>query len=507
MAGDSLQSDQWFQSVESGLSQLGLQRSLKTVNAVVLPSWAVRTKLLRVARIEGEGQREVVRFEAEQATPRGLTGYEWSFQVLKEDGFERDVLLQAVDSDFLGRLMELLATHGARPAEIIGQVSAQIRAFEQQYGEESGASLVLDIGSRSVSLMVLAQGNLPFIRSFNFGGSLVTQTLAKNLGISLQEAEAAKLAWVGSFCDSGNQELLNRSSEGFLTRLVNEVQRSLALYRRQGLSDSPSRIFLSGGASQLPGLADILERKTGISCSFYDPFRSISSGLGLAASQTTKLSYALSAPLGLALGWSDLSSASANLLPSPRSSKARLSKDKPWVLVAVGLCLTSALIVGLKFHLRAWELQSEVARLEAELVPLESFSKKVTAAHEEYGSLSKGAVLKATMIQDQRYWVALLADLQGRLNQVQDVWLESISPEAGGDARASGRLRVTGSLLDRENPLSLVSSHSRGRVEVLLGSFENSPFVQSVVDRRFDTSRPGILQFDFSLVVNPEVVF
>jgi hypothetical protein len=61
--------------------------------------------------------------------------------------------------------------------------------------------------------------------------------------------------------------------------------------------------------------------------------------------------------------------------------------------------------------------------------------------------------------------------------------------------------------IDRQNPLSQVSGNSRRRVETLLQSFEDSPFIQTIENRRFDTSRPGILQFDFSLVVNPETVF
>ena len=504
---DSNQSEDWVASVETGLARLAQKTSLKSVTSVVLPSWAVFTKLLKVARIEGEGQREVVRFEAENAMPNGLQGHDWSYHVLKDDGFERDVLLQAVSSDLLEGLLEVLASHGAHPTVIGGHIASQLAAFENQYGEEAGTSVLLDVGSRSVSLLVGSTGDSPFIRSFNFGGSLVTQSLAQKTGKSFREAEALKLEWIQNTSESADQELLNQASEGFVNRLVNEVQRSMALYRRQGQSGSPDRILLSGGASQLPGLAEFLERKTGIPCSFYDPFRSISSGLAVAVSETSEVSYALAAPMGMA--WNSISEGFkyGNLLSPQASSGAALSGRQPWLLMAAALFLLAGLVVGLKFHVRAWQLQSEVVRMEAELSPLESLSQQVTQAYNEYTSRVKSAELKSAMIQEQRYWVAFLADLQGRLNQVQDVWLESIAPESSETDGVSNRLRVTGSLLDRENPLSVVSSNSQGRVEVLLGSFEDSPFIETVADRRFDTSRPGILQFDFSLVVNPEVVF
>lgn len=505
--GDSNETDRWLSSVNTGLSELAKKTSLKSVTSVVLPSWAVLTKLLKVARIEGEGQRDVVRFEAENAMPNGLNGYDWSYHVLKDDGFERDVLLQAVASKFLEDLMESIAAHGAQASVVGGHVAAQLAAFENQYGEESGTSVLLDVGSRSVSLVVTSNGDLPFLRSFNFGGSLVTQSLSKQLGKPFHEAETLKLDWIQNTTESSDQELLNQASEGFVNRLVNEVQRSLALYRRQGQSGSPDRILLSGGAGQLPGLAEFLERKTGITCSFYDPFRTISSGLSVAVSETSQVSYALSAPVGMA--WNSISGDCkyGNLLSAPAYSGKAASGKPSWLMLAAALFLLSGLVVGLKFHLRAWALQSEVVRLEAELSPLESLSQQVADAHDLYNSRKLSAETKTNMVHDQGYWVAFLADLQGRLSQVQDVWLESIAPAPSDEDNASSRMRVTGSLLDRENPLSVVSSNSQGRVEVLLGSFENSPFIETVTDRRFDTSRPGILQFDFSLVVNPEVLF
>ena len=283
--------DRWLESLPPALDQLSLKGSLKSVSSVVLPGWAVLSKILKVARIEGEGQREVVRFEAESTMPNGLAGHDWNFSILRDDGFERDVLVQAVSSEFLSELLGLLENYGVRPSAVEAVLFCQLRAFEEQYGEEQGPSVILDIGSRSVSLLVAAPDEIPFIRTFNFGGGLITQALAKQLGKSFQEAERLKLEWVQHKGDTGNLEVLNQCSEGFVTRLVNEVQRSLALYRRQGQTGSPERILLSGGGSQLPGLADFLERKSGIACSFYDPFRAIVSGPSLATSQVVSVGY------------------------------------------------------------------------------------------------------------------------------------------------------------------------------------------------------------------------
>lgn len=498
------QKDCWLDRVASAIGPLHFESRPKAVSALVLPGWAVLSKVMKVARIEGDGQCEVVRFEAEAAMPNGLEDHDWTFSTLGDDGFERDVWVQAVPSKFLESLLEMLSTHGIQPSRVDSTTFCQFQAFKKQYGEEKGASVILDVGSRSVSLIIHTQEGVPFIRSFVFGSNMVTQAVAEGLGKSFPDAERLKLEWVRNREDIGAREALTHYSEGFVARLLNEIQRSLALHRRQIRSGDPERILLSGGGSQLPGLAELLERTTGITSFFYDPFRGLSSGVGLAMHETTAIGYSLPPVVGMAFGSCLSDGGQSNLLPRPISLTLEYSGKRPWRLASAALLPMSVLLVGLNFHLRAWQIRGMAAALESDLGPLRSLAQSVNAAHEEHTRLSSRALMKVEMIKQRQQPVALFADLQERLNEVEDVWLESITPEASNADGAPGRLRVTGSLLDRENPLSQVSRRTRNRVEGLLESIEDSPFIQRVENRRFDTSRPGILRFDFSLVLQPE---
>jgi type IV pilus assembly protein PilM len=58
--------------------------------------------------------------------------------------------------------------------------------------------------------------------------------------------------------------------------------------------------------------------------------------------------------------------------------------------------------------------------------------------------------------------------------------------------------------LDKNNPLSRVSEDSFERVKLLLKSFADSQFISSVEKEKFNPTQPGILSFDFILVVNPK---
>jgi type IV pilus assembly protein PilM len=66
------------------------------------------------------------------------------------------------------------------------------------------------------------------------------------------------------------------------------------------------------------------------------------------------------------------------------------------------------------------------------------------------------------------------------------------------------RLLLSGRLLDKNNPISNVSSDSYERANRLLASFAESRFVTAVENERFDNSQPGILHFDFTLLISPQ---
>lgn len=495
--------DGWLSAVRDELTGMRSRVPLSSVGGLVLPEWGVLTKHLRVTRIEGDGQREVVRFEAEQAFPNGLEGFHWAYGVLHDDGVERDVLVHMVERDFLDKLLEMLRSFEIRPRFIDAFVSAHLNAYAYNYGGDTIRTLLLDIGARSVSLSVAGGNGAPFLRSLSFGGSQITQALANGLERSFAEAEKLKIQWLENPAeDPAHLALLNRASEGFVRRMLNEVQRSLALYRRHHRAGNPARVLLSGMVGLLPELADRLERKTGIPVTLYDPFRNLSLGDGVAPGSAAKWAPSLPGRVGVAARLVGASPIDIDLLPESHSSGLAFSEKKPWLKAAAGLFLGAGILIGLKFQGQAWNLKREIDRAGIQVDAMEASAREVRAAHEKFNALKSRQVSQAGLRHERIWHVSLLADLQERLNRVQNVWLESF--RAVSDDAGDRQLRMTGSLLDRQNPLSVVSSDSRRQVESLLSSFEDLPFIATVGDRRFDTSRPGILKFDVSLTLEPE---
>ena len=79
-----------------------------------------------------------------------------------------------------------------------------------------------------------------------------------------------------------------------------------------------------------------------------------------------------------------------------------------------------------------------------------------------------------------------------------------MTAKPGPEAKPPLRLALAGRLLDTENPLSKASADSYARVKTLLGSLGVSPFVRAVENERFDNNQPGVLRFEFTLVLNPD---
>jgi type IV pilus assembly protein PilM len=220
-----------------------------------------------------------------------------------------------------------------------------------------------------------------------------------------------------------------------------------------------------------------------------------------------------------------------NLLPASIGDAQAFAQRQPW-FVAAGVALLAALALpGLHYQSVAAAARQKTAEVEQALRPLQSLQSRntenlarLTAAQREIEALHD-------LVETKNNWINFFTDLQDRLGSVDAVWLEKLQvvrPAAtattsrpsqaglfgggGGGFDEEGaptppeplRLNVSGRLLDRANPVSRVSQASYDRVKSLLASFKGSTFINAVENERFNSDTPGILEFEFILVVNPK---
>jgi type IV pilus assembly protein PilM len=207
------------------------------------------------------------------------------------------------------------------------------------------------------------------------------------------------------------------------------------------------------------------------------------------------------------------------LLPPAMIEALTFRKQQPFFLAAAVLLVAALVLPIVHFNDRVRHTNEQSAQLEAKILPLRELKAVQTADLQRIDSIRAQITAIQSLVGSKSNWINFFTDLQQRLVKVEDVWLEKLQVlrpstddvaataegEVGVVAAAPVlRLQLSGRLLDTANPLSRVSGESFERVKSLLKSFGESQFISSVEKEKFNPTQPGILSFDFILVVDPK---
>ncbi len=200
--------------------------------------------------------------------PRGLIGDELgaAMHVLSCDSGAASNLMLAIERCHL-QIEAMVATPYASGLSALVDDEAEL------------GTAIIDIGGGTTSVGVFAEGNLTYADSFSIGGRHVTSDLARGLNIPLGDAERLKTLHGSCLAmASDDRETITVTQVGDdgdhathlpksqLTRIVKpRVEEILELVRDRlqnaGFPPHASRrVVLTGGASQLAGLAEAAKR-------------------------------------------------------------------------------------------------------------------------------------------------------------------------------------------------------------------------------------------------------
>ncbi|HVU24841.1 MAG TPA: pilus assembly protein PilM [Opitutus sp.] len=488
---------------------------LKGAGAATLgvPGHLALTKFVKTPAVEPAKRGRIIEFEASQNIPYPLEEIVWDHAVVAQDGVDMEVMLAAAKNDAMEALCGAAEAAGLPAARATPSCLALAHGFRFNHPEIDGSVLLVDIGARSTHLLFLETKRL-FVRTLALAGNAVTAAIADELRLEFGAAEALKVQVLAGrtalLGDSPSRIAVQRAVDGFCTRLQAEINRSMVNYLRQTSGTAPAAIYLTGGGSLLPDLPVVLRDKLKASVERYDPLRRVQ--VAPAAAGATAVPAQLAALVGLASRAARKPDWDANLLPATRGEALAFRRREP-ILLAAAACVALALLAPIwRYQRAAARARATMAAIETQLRPVRLLQNRNADNLAKLETAKQRVAALEGLAESKSNWVNFLGDLQQRLAAVQDVWLEklAVTRDAGGAGAAAGsgpapiRLMLSGRLLDRNNPVSKVSADSYQRVKQLLASFGASEFVASVENERFDNSQPGILRFDFTLVVNPQ---
>lgn len=243
--------------------------------AMALPAAAVITKRIIVpAGLRDEELEAQVESEANQYIPFALDEVNLDFQPIgpaPASPDEVEVLIAASKKEKVEDRVAVADVAGLKVTVMDVESNAALAAFEliQATLPDAGRNQVIavvDIGANVTNLTVLRNLQQVYSREQAFGGSQLTQDIARQYGMSYEEAEAAKRA--GNLPENYEADLLRP----FVDSLAMEVSRALQFFFTSTQYNQVDHIVLAGGGAVLQGADEAVAAKTQVNTLIANPF-------------------------------------------------------------------------------------------------------------------------------------------------------------------------------------------------------------------------------------------
>jgi type IV pilus assembly protein PilM len=249
-------------------------KSTQVVSAV--PGRAVIMKRIEMPMQEEAELEANIEFEANNVIPERMENVNLDYQVVNASagGSKLDVLLVAVKKEIVNSYTEAIEEAGLKPVIMDVDYFAMENMYEANYSAEPAGGMVglIHIGSRYTSVTLLQNGMSTFTSDLPFGGDDFNVSLKRDLNLSSEAAETAKITGMVDGKQGFDIEAMLRPIS---ENLAEEIRRTVTLYGTVGAEegDGLKSIYLSGGSAQTLGLRAILEQQLAVAVRMAEPFR------------------------------------------------------------------------------------------------------------------------------------------------------------------------------------------------------------------------------------------
>jgi len=259
--------------------------------------------LLLPKEIIGKDVREAILLQLEEHIPLSAMDVFFDYEILSEG--EKDLFVQvvAIPITAIQTHLAVFAKAGITPTsfELEGQAIARAVIPE---GDES-TMMIVDFGETRTGISVASRGKILFTSTLDFGGSILTNMIAKNFSISYEEAEKKKVEYCRNK-GAGPDDIFSLIING-LSVLRDELNKNFTYWDTHDdesgkKHEKISRIILCGGNSNLPGLTEYISASMKVQVEHANTWRNISNMKDSVPDMPYEESLSYSTTLGLALG-------------------------------------------------------------------------------------------------------------------------------------------------------------------------------------------------------------
>ncbi|HEY7897649.1 MAG TPA: type IV pilus assembly protein PilM [Gemmatimonadaceae bacterium] len=257
-------------------------------------------KRIQTERVKEQQARELMRWEAEQHVP-DVESVELDFQVLEDEDDstpeEMSVLLVAAKRELVDAKLRILSEAGLQPRLVDVDAFALHNAFELNHPEAMrGAVALINVGNEITNVNVLDNGVPILTRDLAVGTRRFQEDLQRHHGLSADDAERLVRGY-----DRNPQ--LDAVLEARGEEIAVGVERAAAFLAASARGAPQVRaIYVCGGGSRVPGLADVLGQRLRLKVEYANPLANLHVRDGALSEFTMdEIAPLLMLPVGLGL--------------------------------------------------------------------------------------------------------------------------------------------------------------------------------------------------------------
>jgi len=228
-----------------------------------LPETKGFLRIINLPKMEEEEIREAIKWEIEANIPLSLDQvcYDWQLldKIFAKENDKISVLVVAVSRKTVNQFLEVMELSGLEPIGLEIESIAQARSLIGKK-EEKKTILIIDVGDRRTSFLILLDGVPCFTASIPLSAQSITDGISKSLNISLAEAEKKKFEFgIGSIA---KKDPIFKAVEPILENMVSEIEKSMNFYLESlQYSSAINEVIICGGGANIKGLIAYLSKK------------------------------------------------------------------------------------------------------------------------------------------------------------------------------------------------------------------------------------------------------
>lgn len=259
--------------VADALRQLFKSYNIKERNvAIAIGGYSVIIKNISMENMTEEELQDRIKFEAEQYIPFDIDEVNIDFHILGENEHnsnQMNLLLVAAKKEIINDYVNLVQDAGLNPCIIDTDTFALQNIFEANYDAPDESIALIDVGAVKTSINIMKNTSSVFIRDVSLGCGQINQKIVEAVGCSLEEAEQLK-----HDSETGKipEEELNNITGIVIDNWCTEIRRALDFYYSTAPEDQISKIFLSGGGSNIKSFRNLLAEQTSAEVKVLNPF-------------------------------------------------------------------------------------------------------------------------------------------------------------------------------------------------------------------------------------------